>query len=212
MNSKSPYSASFTGCSFMLYEMLRMLPLFMSNNAGELISNEVRTGEVLMVNALSSRKKYVLELSRRFNAVPRKFWEDFVNFSECAQRLGLFYVLMQCYRLVFDFHLNVTIKRWNSINQHVVYEDVAQELSQIAAKDEFVDSWTASTKKRVVSAYLTFLNQAGLVERKTGELHRTMATTEDYAYYVRTGKEWFLEASLLLPYEIEKIKQSMVAL
>lgn len=196
----------------MLYEMTRLLPLFLSDNAGELLQKEVRTGGLLMVNALSSRKKYVLELSRRFHTVPRQFWEDFVNFSECAQRLGLFYVLMQCYRLVFDFHLNVTIKRWNSIDQHVTYEDVAQELSQIAAKDDFVDSWTDATKKRVVSAYLTFLNQAGLVERKTGELHRTMATTEDYAYYVRTGKEWFLEACLLQPYEIEKVKQSAMPL
>lgn len=208
MNNKSPYSSSFIGCSFMLYETTRLLPLFLADNAEELLQKEVRTGELMMVNALSSRKRYMTELSKRFDAVPRQFWIDFLHFSECAQRLGLFYVLMQCYRLVFDFHLNVTIKRWNSIDRHVVYEDVAQELSQIAAKDQFVDSWTDTTKQRVVSAYLTFLNQAGLMDRKTGELHRSMASQEDYAYYVRTGQEWFLEACLLQSYEIEKVKQA----
>lgn len=192
----------------MLYETTRLLPLFLADNAEELLQKEVRTGELMMVNALSSRKRYMTELSKRFDAVPRQFWKDFLNFSECAQRLGLFYVLMQCYRLVFDFHLNVTIKRWNSIDRRVVYEDVAQELSQIAAKDQFVDSWTDTTKKRVISAYLTFLNQAGLMDRKTGELHRSMASQEDYAYYVRTGQEWFLEACLLQSYEIEKVKQA----
>lgn len=192
----------------MLYETTRLLPLFLADNAEELLQKEVRTGELMMVNALSSRKRYMTELSKRFDAVPRQFWIDFLHFSECAQRLGLFYVLMQCYRLVFDFHLNVTIKRWNSIDRHVVYEDVAQELSQIAAKDQFVDSWTDTTKQRVVSAYLTFLNQAGLMDRKTGELHRSMASQEDYAYYVRTGQEWFLEACLLQSYEIEKVKQA----
>lgn len=192
----------------MLYETTRLLPLFLADNAEELLQKEVRTGELMMVNALSSRKRYMTELSKRFDAVPRQFWIDFLHFSECAQRLGLFYVLMQCYRLVFDFHLNVTIKRWNSIDRRVVYEDVAQELSQIAAKDQFVDSWTDTTKKRVISAYLTFLNQAGLMDRKTGELHRSMASQEDYAYYVRTGQEWFLEACLLQSYEIEKVKQA----
>lgn len=194
----------------MLYEMTRLLPLFLSDRADELLQEEVRTGEHLMVNALSSRKKYVSELSRRFHAVPRRFWADFLTFGEAAQRLGLFYVLMRCYRLVFDFHLNVTLRRWRSVNQHVAYDDVAQELSQIAATDAFVDSWTDATKRRVASAYLTFLNQAGLMERSTGELHRAAVATDDYAYYVRAGEEWFLEACLLQPYEIAKVKQSIL--
>ena len=33
----SPYSAAFTACSFMMYETIRMLPLFLAENSEELI-------------------------------------------------------------------------------------------------------------------------------------------------------------------------------
>lgn len=209
-DAKSPYSAAFTGCSFMLYEMNRLLPLLLSDDANLQLKREIENNEVLMVNSRVSREKYVLELRRRFTAVPRQFWTDYLNFDEPAQRLAIFYVLLKTYRLVMDFHLNVTMKKWNSIDQHVYYDDIAMELSQIAANDAFVDSWTEATKKRVVSAYLTFLDQAGLMNRKDGTLFRSRVTNEDYAYYIRNGAEWFLEACLLYPYEIEAVKQLAV--
>ena len=193
----------------MMYEMNRMLPLFLAENSQELLTKEIEENSVLMVNAVASRKKYISELSRRFNAVPPSFWVDYQGMDENAQRLAIFFVLLSTYRIVFDFHLNVALKKWNSIDQHVYYDDVAMELSQIAANDEFVDSWSDNTKKRVVSAYLTFINQTGLYDKKTCELHKSTNISEsDYAYYVQTGREWFLEACLLQPYEIEKIKNA----
>ena len=203
----SPYTAAFTGCSFMMYEMNRLLPLFQAENSQELLVKEIEENNVLMVNAVASRKKYISELNRRFQAVPPSFWTDYKKMDENAQRLAIFFVLLSTYRIVLDFHLNVGLKKWNSIDQHVHYDDVAMELSQIAANDEFVDSWSDNTKKRVVSAYLTFINQAGLYDKKTLELHKPVNVSDlDYAYYVQTGREWFLEACLLQPYEIERIK------
>lgn len=203
----SPYTAAFTGCSFMMYEMNRLLPLFLAENSQELLAKEIEENNVLMVNAVASRKKYISELSRRFHAVSPSFWADYQGMDEAAQRLAIFFVLLSTYRIVLDFHLNVGLKKWNSIDQHVHYDDVAMELSQIAANDEFVDTWSDNTKKRVVSAYLTFINQAGLYDKKSFELHKPGNISDsDYAYYVQTGREWFLEACLLQPYEIERIK------
>ena len=203
----SPYTAAFTGCSFMMYEMNRLLPLFLAENSQELLAKEIEENNVLMVNAVASRKKYISELSRRFHAVPPSFWADYQGMDETARRLAIFFVLLSTYRIILDFHLNVGLKKWNSIDQHVHYDDVAMELSQIAANDEFVDSWSDNTKKRVVSAYLTFINQAGLYDKKSFELHKPGNISDsDYAYYVQTGREWFLEACLLQPYEIERIK------
>ena len=203
----SPYSAAFTGCSFMMYEMNRMLPLFLADNSEELLLQEIENNQVLLLNSQVSRKKYIRELKRRFEAVPRTFWLEYQNMSEAAQRLAIFYVLLSTYRLVLDFHLNVTVKKWNSVDPHVYLDDVAMELSQIAADDTFVDSWSDNTKNRVVSAYLTFMDQAGLFERKSFELHKAVGVTDnEYAYYVQIGQEWFLEACLLHPYEINYIK------
>lgn len=191
----------------MMYEMNRMLPLFLADNSEELLLQEMENNQVLLLNSQASRKKYIRELKRRFEAVPRTFWLEYQNMSEAAQRLAIFYVLLSTYRLVLDFHLNVTVKKWNSVDPHIYLDDVAMELSQIAAHDAFVDSWSDNTKNRVVSAYLTFMDQAGLFERKSFELHKAVGVTDnEYAYYVQIGQEWFLEACLLHPYEINYIK------
>lgn len=191
----------------MMYEMNRMLPLFLADNSEELLLQEIENNQVLLLNSQASRKKYIRELKRRFEAVPRTFWLEYQNMSEAAQRLAIFYVLLSTYRLVLDFHLNVTVKKWNSVDPHVYLDDVAMELSQIAADDTFVDSWSDNTKNRVVSAYLTFIDQAGLFDRKSFELHKAIGVTDnEYAYYVQIGQEWFLEACLLHPYEINYIK------
>lgn len=204
----SPYSAAFTACSFMMYEMTRLLPLFLADNADELIRQEIEENKHLMVNSISSRKRYCHELKRRFKAVPRSFWEDFLSWDEPAQRLGILFVLLKCYRILLEFHLNVTIKKWNSIHHALSLNDITMELSQIAAQDAFVDSWADNTKNRVASAYLTFLNQAGVYDKKSMELHPASGIdSSTYAYYINIGQDWFLEACLLYPYEIEKVKQ-----
>ena len=82
------------------------------------------------------------------------------------------------------------------------------KLSQIAANDAFVDSWSDGTKNKVASSYLTILNQAGIYDKKTMELHQASDVSDStYAYYVNIGQDWFLEACLLYPYEVEKVKQ-----
>ena len=50
---KSPYSAAFTGCSFMMYEMNRMLPLFLAENSDEVIRQEIEDNRVLMFNTVT---------------------------------------------------------------------------------------------------------------------------------------------------------------
>lgn len=74
----SPYTAAFTGCSFMMYEMIRMLPLFLASNADELVKKEIEENQYMMVNSIASRKKYGSELKRRFHAVPLHSGTTFV--------------------------------------------------------------------------------------------------------------------------------------
>lgn len=207
MKTNSPYSASITGCSFMFYELGRLLPLMLSENADELLADELEANQYFMVDNKKSRTRYLAELKKRFSAVPRSFWTAYQQMEEQQQRLALFYVMMKAYRLVLDLHLNVTIKKWYSIDRKVLNDDVMMGLAQIASGDEFVDSWSELTKKRVSSAYLTFLNQSGLCNKKTGELYQPQLRDEDYLFFIQIGEEWFLEACFLQPYEIERIKQ-----
>ena len=84
------------------------------------------------------------------------------------------------------------------------------EFNEIAAHDEFVDSWSDSTKSRCASQYLTILRQAGLLTEKSNKLQPVRPDNDELTYYFRAGEEWFLEALLLYPYEINEIKSQVL--
>lgn len=204
----SPYIA-ITGCSFLFYEFQRLLPLMMSPDAEILLKNEVENNELLQVNSKTSRQRFMAEFKRRYASVPLHFWQAWQGWSEEGQRAGLFYAILKTYKLVFDFHFNVAIKRWNSVDHQLAKFDIMMEFNEIAAHDEFVDSWSDNTKDRCAGAYLTILRQAGLMTEKTNELQSIHPDDSELEYYFRSGEEWFLEACFLYPYEINDIKAKL---
>ena len=202
----SPYTAAITGCSFLYYEFKRILPILMSADAEQLLKDEVENNQILQINSRKARRTFVLEFKRRFAAVPLHFWQAWQGWSEEGQRAGLFYAILKTYKLVFDLHFNVAIKRWNSVDHQLAKFDIMMEFNEIAAHDEFVDSWSDNTKDRSATAYLTILRQAGLMAEKTNELQSIHPDDSELEYYFRSGEEWFLEACFLYPYEINDIK------
>ena len=194
---KSPYTAAITGCAFLYNEFMRILPLLMAENVESLLKEEVLNNRLLQVNSQKARQTFITEFKRRYRAVPVTFWTNFVHMNEAAQRAGLLYAILKAYKLVFDFHFNVTVKRWNSVD------------SELSSRDAFVDSWTEKTKDKCASQYLTILRQAGLLQEKTDELQSLHLEASDFEYYVRSGEDWFLEACLLYPYEVNNIKTQL---
>ncbi len=206
----SPYSAALTGCTFMFYEMNRCLPLLMDANAEELLKLEVEQNNLLMVNSLTSRKRFVAEFKRRYAAVPRPFWTWYLTLDEPAQRAALLYAILNTYKLAFDFHFYVTRQKFLSISKELTKSDLDLKFYDIASQDEFVNSWSDETRKKCISSYLTILRQAGMLDAKTNVLSPIKLKDEDYAYYVKAGENWFLEACLLQQYEIETIKSNLL--
>lgn len=208
MNNKSPYKA-ITGCGFLFNEFQRILPLFMADNSDALIKSETVENKLLQVNSQTSRQRFMNEFKRRFNAAPITFWHEYGKMSENGKKAGLFYAILKAYKLVFDFHFNVTLKHWNGIDHTLVANDLMMEFSEIGARDAFVDGWTENTKKKCISTYLTILRQVGILNEKTNELQALHLESSDYAYYIHSGEEWFLEACLLYPYEINDLKSKL---
>lgn len=206
--NRSPYS-TITGCTFLYYEFKRMLPLLISPDSDALLKDEVENNRVMQVNSIASRKRFVAEFRRRFAAVPPIYWQAWMGMSEAGQRIGLFYAIMKTYKLVFDFHLNVAMRKWNSVDHSLRKDDLEMEFNEIAAHDEMVDSWSDATKSKCISNYLTILRQSGLLDEKTGELTPVRLDASDAAFYIRFGEEWFLEACLLYQYEINEIKKKI---
>lgn len=204
------YTAAMTGCSFMHNEMKAMLPLLLSPDADALLKKEISENNILLIKSETSRKKAVLEFKRRFNAVPREFWEWFATVSESTQLWAMFFVNLKTYRIYFDFQANVVLNNWNGISRTVTYNDILSEFYQISATNAFVDSWSEETKDRITSSFITLLRKVGLLDAKTSELRSPQVNEEEFAYFLKINEAWFLDACLLEPYVINRIKSYAV--
>lgn len=200
----SPYSAAITGGGFLFGETDALLPLLKSPDREALVKDEMVNNRILHINAEKSRSKAILEIKRRFDVMPPAFWEDYQAMNEDDRRIALLFVILKTYKILFDFQINVAIKK--SVSRTIDLQDLAMEMNEIAAKDEFVDSWSESTKTKVASAYLSMLRKCGMINRE-GNLVQLKPSNADF--YFRIGEPWFLEARFLAPYQIENIKKQM---
>ena len=203
---KSPYTAAITGGGFLFTEMNVLLPLLQSADREALLKDERVNNRLLQINAESSRYNAIVEIARRYDAMPTTFWEDYKNMNEEDQQVALFFVILKTYKICFDFHINVTMRKWNSISKSLVFDDIEMEFNEVSARDEFVDSWSEKTKRKVASSYLTILRKVGILDNEDN-LHPLSAS--NYDYYILNGEQWFLEACLLQPYQIENIKKQL---
>lgn len=203
---KSPYTAAITGGGFLFTETNVLLPLLQSADREALLKDERVNNRLLQINAESSRYNAIVEIARRYDAMPTTFWEDYKNMNEEDQQVALFFVILKTYKICFDFHINVTMRKWNSISKSLVFDDIEMEFNEVSARDEFVDSWSEKTKRKVAGSYLTILRKVGILD-KDDNLHPLSASNLNY--YIINGEQWFLEACLLQPYQIENIKKQL---
>ena len=204
---QSPYTAAITGGGFLFEETNLLLPLLQSDNCSALLKEETVNNRILHINSETSRKRNIVEIARRYDTMPVSFWEDYKEMEENDQKIALFFVILKTYKVCFDFQIRVTMRKWNGIAKSLTHEDLMMEFSEIAAKDEFVNSWSENTMRKVASTYLSILRKVGMLDNNS-ELHSVEANNMDY--YLKIGEPWFLEACLLQPYQIDRIKQMMI--
>lgn len=206
---KSPYSASVTGGGFLYEETVALMPLLQSPERNRLLKEEAVNNTILHVNAETSRKRFISEINRRYKSMPASFWNEWTTMDDANRKVALFMVILKTYKILFDLHVNVTMRRWNSASRSVDRSDLMMEFNEISSKDEFVDSWTENTKKKVAAAYLSILRKVNMLD-DDNQLHPIHCT--NYDFYLIHGEAWFLEACLLQPYEIADIKKRAIEL
>ena len=204
---KSPYSASFTARALGYYEMESILPVMLDDSISDKVKILSEDSTHLQLATLQSRKRVLAEMLVRFKAVDRSFWERYVTLGEREKRLALLFVILKSYRLLFELQVNLVIPKYYSPDRVLTKNDVFTAISEVASRDEFVDSWSEDTRNRAASQYVTILRQAGLIDESTGELREPDVADDELAYYVRIGEIWFLQACLLPGYRVEQIKQ-----
>lgn len=208
MNKKdSPYSAAITGGGFLFDETNILLPLLRSTNSAELLKEEKINNRLLHINTETSRARAIAEIKRRYDTMPVSFWVDYLEMSDADKVIAIFYVILKTYKICFDFHVNVAMKKWRGISKSIDKNDIMMEFNEISAKDEFVDSWSDKTRNKVAGVYLTILRKVGMLDENG---HLSPLSCSNYSYYLEKGQPWFLEACLLQPYEIDNIKKTMI--
>lgn len=206
MNSKihSPYSAAVTGGGFLYEETVALMPLLQSPDSEKLLKAEAVNNDIMHVNAETSRKRFISEINRRYKTMPAAFWTEWMEMDDENRKAALFMVILKTYKILFDLHVNVTMHKWNSASRSVDRSDLLMEFDEISSRDEFVDSWSDNTKKKVSAAYLSIIRKVGMLDQD-GQLHPLHCT--NYEFYLTHGEAWFLEACLLQPYEIAEIRK-----
>lgn len=207
MKNNSPYTAAMTGGGFLFEETDVLLPLLLSEDSESLLKDEAINNRLLHINSETARKRNINEIVRRYKAMPQSFWIDYSEMDENDRRVANLFTILKTYKLLFDFHVNVTMHRWNSISKSVTIDDIMLEFNEIAARDEFVDTWTETTKKKIASTYLSMLRKVRMMDSKNGLLP---ISCHNFEYYLIHGESWFLEACLLPPYQIESIKKALL--
>lgn len=202
----SPYSASFTAAALMHSEMNAVLPYLLNDCSTETVKMIENSVEILPIQSASARERVTLEMVKRFKTMTQAFWVDYQSFPESQQRLALFYVILKAYRLLYEFQLNLAVKRYNSANNTLRIDDLWMEFYDISSRDAFVDGWSEKTKRKALGVYLTMLRQVGLLDSETDKLQRIDIAQEAYIPFVQLGELWFLQACFIPAYEIETIK------
>ena len=205
--TNSPYSASFTGAAMLFSDMNVAVKLLLEDDSPETIKTLRTDASYIQIKSAKSRERVTAEFVKRFRAVPQSFWSRYVGLPESEQRLALLYVILKTYRLLFEFQVNLAIPKYNSPDRIITKNDVNMALNEIASQDEFVDSWSAETRDRASSQYLTILRQSGLIDEGSGELQSPYVPDEAFLWYIQAGEVWFLQACFLPGYKIEQIKQ-----
>ena len=209
LGKNSPYSASFTALALGFFEMESVLPTLMDSAIEDKSAVLTRDDTILPLPTENSRQRVSAELLKRYNAVDISFWQHYTTLQEPAKRVALFYVFLKTYKIAFDFQINVILDRWNSVDQTVQVSDILFQISEIAASDAFVDSWSDATKRKVATKYLATLREAGMLAPNSDVLRPVQLDDRDYAYYLTLGESWFLQACLLQPYQIQSIKEAL---
>ena len=193
----SPYSGSFSSGSLLHKETNAILSLLLSGNSESLIKQEIQQNNLLKINSENARKKTVSEIKKRFSFTNKSFWDFYLTQNECEQKLLLFYQCLRVYRLMFDFHFNVTIKQWNSSTPIVEPFLYQMELNEIGGRDEKVYNWTDQTKAKVISVYMRILKDIDMLDPKSFRLKSINICQDFFSYFVKIKEVWFLDACLL---------------
>jgi hypothetical protein len=202
---KSKYRSSFTAGALLQNEFKAIAGLLSSADLDEVLKNETQENKYLRLKKELARSRVVTEMKRRLKFTPIERWRDFDQMTDQEQKVFLFYVLLNAQPLAKDFHFEVVVKRWRMLMTELTKVELQMRLEEIESNDEEVSSWSETTKTKVLTQFIRILTEAGILIK--GQVKRpTIENDLFWKKFIKWDATWFLEACLLSPKEIERLK------
>ena len=191
------YSGSFVAGALLHDETTAMLPILMSSNREALIKQEIEQNSYLHIKSKSSRKRVMAEIIKRFDNETIDFWRYYQTLKYQEQLVMLFFVSLDTYKLLFDFHAEVAMTNWSegksSLSENYFQVFINNKISQHPELNE----WTDKTIKKCISVYLTMLRKVGLLQINSKKFTHINLEDEFYEYFIGKEEIWFLDACFL---------------
>ncbi|WP_162533675.1 BrxA family protein [Dokdonia sp. Dokd-P16] len=192
---ESKYNANFTAGGLLHNEFNALKDIILLDDFDNAISKEIEENNLMSIDTRASRKRISQEVVRRREVAPKNFWTFFYQLNEREQKLGLFYIALKTYQILFDIHLDVAVKKFKTTRTLTTY-DVTMRLDEIASKDDYVGSWSQSTLEKINTRYRRALQETELYENE--QLMRSpIENNEFWEYFNTSGENWFLTACFI---------------
>lgn len=197
------YTTSFTAGGLLYNEIDALGTILRQPDWNSQLERDVKENRLLKVNSEASRKRVAQEVRLRMEYMTADFWPAYDQGSELDKKGLLFYVCLQTYRLIYDFHFNVTIPKFLSLETAVETYWYDMRLQELSSSHPEVNNWSERTKRELVRRYLDILRKVGLVE-KDKLTKRTLSVTT-FCFFLGKGDLWALDAFFLKLPEKETI-------
>lgn len=197
------YSASYTGAGLLYHETESLYPLLIKPNADSLLRKEVKENKYLKINSESSRQRVSQEIRKRIQFADKDFWSFYRTGNEKEKRLLLFYLAMKAYKMVYDFHFNVTVPRALSLELEIDLYKYRMRLEEIASVEQNVAGWSEETWEKLITRYVFMLETAGLSE--ANRLTKPDVPSHFYCFFIGKEEYWILDSFFLKQHEKEAI-------
>lgn len=184
------YSVSFTAGALMRSETEKVIRAVKEGSSLDEVDPDV-----LDVHSRRGRERKTEEVVKRLKHVDRRIWDDFLSLTAAEQSITLYYACLKTYRLMFDFHMDVVLPRWQTMEHRLEAHDARRFLERRADAHPEVDTWSQSTWEKIRQVLLKMLTEAGLLQ--DGIIVAPSIEGDVWERFVYVGDLWFLEAALL---------------
>jgi hypothetical protein len=189
------YDANFTAGGLLFYEFNAIKNLLLSDNFMEEIHKEIENNNLIGIPTMSSRKRVIAEIKRRYSMAPIGFWHYFSQWNDKDMKFGLLYLCFKTYPLVLDIHIEVALKKFKIGNTMNAY-DIQMRFDEISSKNDHVAKWSDKTLVKLNVQYRKVLKDTGIYDGN--HLYRPVNISQTFwKYFEDLNEDWFLAACFI---------------